>query len=64
MNVYFARGLRPGPAQPEADEVIKVRMTPLSTAVRMVMNGAIRDAKTISGILWLNQSRKRPKPHR
>ena len=64
MNVYLARGLRPGPAQPEADEVIKVRMTPLSTAVRMVMNGSIRDAKTISGVLWLNQSRKRPKPHR
>lgn len=64
MNVYFARGLRPGPAQPEADEVIRVRMTPLSTAVRMVMNGSIRDAKTISGILWLNQSIKRPKPHR
>ena len=64
MNVYLARGLRPGPAQPEADEVIKVRMTPLSTAVRMVMNGSIRDAKTISGVLWLNQSRKRSKPHR
>jgi ADP-ribose pyrophosphatase len=64
MNVYFARGLRPGQAQPEADEVIQVRMMPLSTAVRMVMNGAIRDAKTICGILWLNQSRKRSKPHR
>jgi len=64
MNLYLARGLRPGPPQPEADEVINVRMMPLSTAVRMVMNGSIRDAKTISGILWLNQARKRPKPHR
>jgi ADP-ribose pyrophosphatase len=64
MNVYFARGLRPGQAQPEADEVIQVRMMPLSIAVRMVMNGTIRDAKTICGILWLNQSRKRSKPHR
>ena len=64
MNVYLARGLRPGPPQPEADEVIQVRMMPLSSAVRMVMNGTIRDAKTICGILWLNQARKRSKPHR
>jgi ADP-ribose pyrophosphatase len=64
MNVYLARGLRRGKAQPEADEVIQIRMLPLSTAVRMVMNGSIRDAKTICGILWLNQTRKRPKAHR
>jgi ADP-ribose pyrophosphatase len=64
MNLYLARGLRPGQAQPEADEVIHARLTPLSRAVSMVMSGAIRDAKTISGVLWLNQSRKRSKPHR
>jgi ADP-ribose pyrophosphatase len=64
MNIYLARGLRPGKAQPEADEVIHARLTPLSTVVRRVMNGAIRDAKTICGVLWLNQTRKRSKPHR
>jgi ADP-ribose pyrophosphatase len=64
MNLYLARGLRPGEAQPEADEVIHARLTPLSRAVSMVMSGAIRDAKTICGVLWLNQSRKRSKPHR
>ncbi len=64
MNLYFARGLRPGQAQPEADEVIHIRMTPLADAVRMVMRGAIKDAKTICGILWLNQSLKGSKPHR
>jgi ADP-ribose pyrophosphatase len=64
MNVYFARGLRAGPAQPEADEVIQVRMVPLSVAVRMVMRGTIKDGKTIAGILWLSQSRKGSKPHR
>jgi hypothetical protein len=63
MNLFLARGLRPGPAQPEADEVIHLRMVPLSAAVRMVMRGAIKDAKTISGILWLNQSLAGPKPH-
>ena len=64
MNLYFARGLRPGPAQPEADEVIQVRMVLLSAAVRMVMRGTIKDGKTIAGILWLSQSRKGSKPRR
>jgi ADP-ribose pyrophosphatase len=64
MNLYLARGLRAGSAQPEPDEVIHVRMVPLSAAVRMVMRGAIKDGKTISGILWLSQSRESSKPHR
>jgi len=64
MSVYLARGLRPGTAQPEADEVIHIRLVPLSAAVRMVMRGTIRDAKTISAVLWLNHQRNSPKPHR
>jgi ADP-ribose pyrophosphatase len=54
MSVYLATGLRAGTAQPEADEVIHKRMVPLPTAVRMVLNGTIRDAKTISSVLWLD----------
>jgi ADP-ribose pyrophosphatase len=54
MSVYLATGLRPGHAQPEADEVIYKRLVPLPAAVRMVLRGTIRDAKTISSILWLN----------
>ena len=54
MSVYMATGLRAGPAHPEADEVIQKRMVPLSTALRMVLGGTIRDAKTISGVLWLD----------
>ena len=57
LDVYSARGLCRGKAQPEADEVIRIRMVPLSAAVGMVMKGTIRDAKTIAGVLWLNQSR-------
>ena len=63
MDIYSAHGLRRGEAQPEADEFIRSRMVPLSTAVGMVMKGAIRDAKTICGVLWLNQSRRGSKPH-
>jgi ADP-ribose pyrophosphatase len=54
MSVYMATGLRAGPAQPEADEVIHKRMVALPAAIRMVLNGSIRDAKTISSVLWLD----------
>jgi ADP-ribose pyrophosphatase len=55
MSIYLARGLRPGAAQPEDDEVIEVRFVPLPTAVEMVLGGKIRDAKTMAGVLWLAQ---------
>jgi ADP-ribose pyrophosphatase len=54
MSVYLATGLRSGKAQPEDDEVIQMRMLPLPTALRMVLRGTIRDAKTISSVLWLD----------
>jgi ADP-ribose pyrophosphatase len=63
MSIYLARGLRPGTAQPEEDEVIEIKFFPLSTLVRMVMAGRIQDGKTISGVLWLSHElgrRKRP----
>jgi ADP-ribose pyrophosphatase len=53
MSVYMATGLRVGKAQPEDDERILTRMVSLPAAVRMVLNGTIRDAKTISSVLWL-----------
>ena len=58
MAVYLATGLRQGEAQPEEDEVIQKRMVPLKTAVAMVLGGTIRDAKTISSILWLDHVRR------
>ncbi len=56
MTIYLAQGLQAGEAQPEADERIATRFFPLSEAVRMALHGRIRDAKTISGILWLAQT--------
>jgi ADP-ribose pyrophosphatase len=54
MSVYLATGLRAGPAQPEPDEVIHKTLVPLSKAIRMVLSCTIRDAKTISSVLWLD----------
>jgi ADP-ribose pyrophosphatase len=57
MSLYLARGLHAGTAQPEEDEVIRIRFFPLSTAIGMVMSGRILDAKTICGVLWLSHCR-------
>jgi ADP-ribose pyrophosphatase len=53
MAVYLATGLRKGTAQPEADEIIYKRLVPLPAALRMVLRGVIRDAKTLASTLWL-----------
>jgi ADP-ribose pyrophosphatase len=53
MSVYLATGLRAGTAQPEDDEMIELGLVPLAAALRMVLSGTIRDAKTISSVLWL-----------
>ena len=58
MAVYMATGLRKGEAEPEEDEIIHHRMVPLPRAVKMVMNGSIRDAKTVSSVLWLDHMKR------
>ena len=55
MTIYLALGLEAGEAQPEADERITTKFFALSEAKRMALQGRIRDAKTICGILWLAQ---------
>ena len=58
MTVFLARGLKPGEAEPEADECIEYELVSLSRAVRMVMSGEIRDGKTIAAVLWFQAQRK------
>ncbi len=55
MTVFLARELKPGKAEPEEDEKIEYKLVLLSDAVEMVNSGEIRDGKTISAVLWLNQ---------
>jgi len=64
MAVYLARGLRPGTAQPEDDEVIDLRFFDLSVAVQQVLSGKLRDGKTIAGVLWLALDQSTSKPHK
>ncbi len=55
MQIYLARGLKKGAAQPEDDERIALRFFPLRQAVDMVSSGKIIDAKSIAGLLWLEK---------
>jgi ADP-ribose diphosphatase len=64
MSIFLATGLRPGTAQPEDDEVIEVRFVSLEEALRMVLSGNIKDAKTIAGVFWLSHERDARKPRR
>lgn len=55
MTIYLAEDLRAGKATPEEDEVIETELVPLSKARKMVMDGTIQDAKTITGLLWFDR---------
>src|SRR5258706_16469703 len=57
MDVFLARDLSMGEAQPEEDEQIEVRFFPLYKAVEMVMKNKIMDAKTMAGVFWLERQR-------
>ena len=52
MVVYVARGLRAGPAQPEDDERITIKSFAPHKLERWIRTGALRDAKSIAGILY------------
>ena len=46
MAIYLARRLHKGKAQPEPDELIRLRLWPLSAALKMISRQQIRDGKT------------------
>jgi ADP-ribose pyrophosphatase len=52
MTVLLAQSLRPGIANPEADEFIEHKLVPLDKALKLIRNRRIRDGKTITAILW------------
>jgi ADP-ribose pyrophosphatase len=62
MAIYLATGLSLGKAEPEEDEMIQTRMVPLRSALAMVMDGTIRDGKTISSVLWLEHALRSRRP--
>ncbi len=51
IHVFLAMGLEESHAEADHDEDIDVVRLPLAEAVRLVESGAIKDAKSIAGIL-------------
>lgn len=51
IYLYMATELRAGDAHPDEGEYVDVLRLPLTEALSMVMNGTIRDGKTVAGLL-------------
>jgi hypothetical protein len=52
MEIYLAEDLTKVEARPEHDEKITIRILPLSAVLKLIRIGEIRDAKSVSGILF------------
>jgi ADP-ribose pyrophosphatase len=61
LHLFIAEDLTPGPAQPEPDEQLEPVIVRLEEAIRMCLDGTIRDAKTITVLLlWERLKGERP----
>ena len=58
MNIYLARDISAGKAQPEADEQIEVIRIKLSELLKMIAADKIHDGKTLIGILFYDAARR------
>lgn len=51
LHVYLAEDLAPAPQRPDKDELVELVPTPLREVETMILQGQIKDAKTIAGLL-------------
>ncbi len=58
MQIYLARDIREGKAQPEDDEQIEVLRVPLSQALALAASNRIHDGKTLIGLLLYDAARR------
>jgi ADP-ribose pyrophosphatase len=58
MQIYLARDIRPGTAQPEADEQIEILRIPLSEALALIAAQKIHDGKTLIGLMLYDAARR------
>ena len=59
IHLYLATDLTPGDQHPDEDEYIQLIPLPLEEAVRRVMDGEIKDAKTQTLVLMINERMRR-----
>ena len=58
MQIYLAREISPGKAQPEADEQIEILRVPLSEALALIGQNKIHDGKTLIGLSLFDAARR------
>jgi ADP-ribose pyrophosphatase len=58
MQIYLARDISPGVAQPEADEQIEILRVPLSKALALIAQNKIHDGKTLIGLSLYDAARR------
>ncbi len=58
MQIYLARDIREGAAQPEDDEQIEIRRIPLSEMLALIADNKIHDGKTLIGISLYDAARR------
>jgi ADP-ribose pyrophosphatase len=58
MQIYLARDIRSGVAEPEADEQIDVIRMPLSEALALASANKIHDGKTLIGLMLYDRLRQ------
>jgi ADP-ribose pyrophosphatase len=58
MQIYLARDIRDGVAQPEADEQIEILRLPLSQALALIAANKIHDGKTLVGLFLYDAARR------
>jgi ADP-ribose pyrophosphatase len=52
IEVWFARGLVPGPARPDEGEFVEVVAHSAQALAAAIRDGVVTDAKTMVGLLW------------
>ena len=57
LHIFVAEDLTPSPARPEADEKLEPRTVSWADALRMALDGTIKDAKTVTAILLWDRLR-------
>jgi ADP-ribose pyrophosphatase len=62
MHLYLATGIAGASADdrlaPDEDERLELRAVPLDEAIGLALDGSVRDAKSILGLLWLDRLRR------
>ena len=56
IELWFARGLEPGPARPDAGEFVETVRMPLADLLALDRAGGLSDVKTIVGLHWLREA--------